>query len=139
MMFIKYNQTIKYLNKMKKSLSLIALFTLVLFLASCQKDDQTDIDEPTLGVESMDELETNPGFQWKTVQTYTLNVEVFTRGILEVVGENEAVYLKVKLMKRTPQSFKLTVPTYENSVKLKFKNQVKTVSLDSDVIEQKIF
>ncbi|HKK09577.1 MAG TPA: hypothetical protein VJ939_02015 [Bacteroidales bacterium] len=124
---------------MKNILVLIAASILVLFLASCQKDHQTDIDEPTLGVESMDELETNPGFQWKTEQTYTLNVEVFTRGMLEVVGENDAAYLKVKLMKRTPQSFKLTVPTYENSVKLKFKDQVKTVSLDSDVIDQKIF
>jgi len=122
---------------MKKIITYLAV--IVLFITvSCQKDMDTKPENTMSNVESMEDLDVNPAFQWKTEETYELTVEAFTRGMMEVTGQNGVVYLRVYLKKRTPETFKLTAPTYENSLQLNFKDRVKSISLDNQMIETQI-
>lgn len=122
---------------MKLKLFILAM-GLLLIGTSCQRDvDPTPQEQEE--VESMEDISPSDNFDWNTETTYQLTLETYTRGTFEVVGQNDAVYLRAVAQKRTPETFVFAVPTYETSVKVKLNDRDQTVTLDSEVLNVELF
>lgn len=116
---------------MKKHVILIALISLVAF-ASCKKD-RFPIDEPVVP-QTMEDLKVPSEFNWKTTKDISLTLTTPVRGIVEVTNEKGIAYQKAYLQPATPYTMKLTVPVYEQTVLLKFSNEVIPLQLTSHTL-----
>jgi hypothetical protein len=104
----------------------ILLFSIILLSTACSKKTTTDPD-PT-PPENMDNLEITSGFDWKTTKDFQLTVTAKTSNIVEVLSDEGKSYQSAFLTANLPHTMKVTVPTYETSVRLKYMG--KDVSLD---------
>ena len=122
-----------------KKLGFLILVGIVFILASCSKAPEVN-DNPTVvtdnptsttdnDVKTMNDLEVSPSFDWKTYRDVSFSVKGTNNSILEVVSSNGTVYQKAYLSKEQSFDIKVAIPTYENSVKLKYKGQEKTVDI----------
>lgn len=96
----------------------------MIVLTSCRKDRFEPI---TPG--SMEELKVPANFDWKTTRDYTITITAATAGLVEVANANGIAYQKAFLAAGTPYAMKLTLPTYEKSVKLKFQGKTADLNL----------
>ena len=106
------------------------LFTAVLaifFLSSCKKDR---FEEP-IAPQKMDEVRVPASFDWKTTKDIMVTFSTPTAGIVDVTNTQSVSYQKAFLIPGTDYTMKLTVPSYENSVKIRFNNEVSTLELSS--------
>ncbi len=83
----------------------------------------------------MDELEIPSDFNWKTIKDFQLTLTGYANSIVEVTSPQGTVYQKAFLTKNEPYSIKLTVPTYEKSIRLKYMGQIIELELASNEIE----
>ncbi len=124
-----------------KKLGFLILVGIVFILASCSKAPEVN-DNPTVvtdnptsttdnDVKTMNDLEVSPSFDWKTYRDVSFSVQGTDNSILEVVSSNGTVYQKAYLSKGQSFDIKVAIPTYENSVKLKYKGQEKTVDIST--------
>lgn len=105
----------------------IAFFLMIAFLASlysCRKDRF----EPTTPG-SMEELKVPANFDWKTTKDYTITFSAASAGMIEVANSNGIAYQRAFLVAGTPYAMKLTLPTFEKTVKLKFQGKTADLNL----------
>jgi hypothetical protein len=114
---------------MKKSI-LLSLVALVVILSSCKKDR---FDEPK-APEKMEELTVPASFDWKTTKDYSITLSAYTNGIAEVSNTADVVYQKAFLTSGQPYTMKLTVPSYEKTIRLKFMGKSQDIALGSPSI-----
>ncbi len=110
---------------MKKIAFLLAI-TLTVFFTSCKKD-RFDYNEPK--PENMEELTIPSSFDWKTTKDIQLTLTAQSNGIVEVTNSQGIAFQKAFLMPNQPYTMKLTVPSYEKTVKLKFLGQEASLEL----------
>jgi hypothetical protein len=110
-----------------KKLPIFILFLLI--LSSCAKDKPSD--NPTSIPTEMKELKVPSNFDWKTTKDITLNISAKNTGLVEVLSSKDEIYQKVFLTAEKTYVMKLTVPTYETTVKLVFSGQEKILELNS--------
>jgi|AntAceMinimDraft_16_1070373.scaffolds.fasta_scaffold02551_4 hypothetical protein len=104
----------------------IILFTIIglgLMFTSCRKDRI----EPTVPT-TMEKLAVPSNFNWKTTKDYQITLTGYTNGIAEVSNLSGTPYLKAYLATNQAYTTKLTVPTYEKQINIKFMG--KTVKID---------
>jgi hypothetical protein len=113
-----------------KKLILLSLIALVFVFSSCKKDR---FDEPK-APEKMEELAVPASFDWKTTKDYSVTLSAYTNGIVEVTNSAGAVYQKAFLSTGQPYTMKLTVPSYETTIRLKFMGKTQDIALSSSNI-----
>jgi len=115
-----------YVATMKK-----ILFSLILFLSlvSCRKDIPLDIDNSP---ETMEELQVPSSFDWKTTKDVQLTLTGNANGIVQVTSLNGVSYQKAFLSSNQAYIMKLTVPSYEKTVRLLFLGQQVTLELTAN-------
>lgn len=106
-------------------ISLTAVFT------SCKKD--RDIEKPSAPT-VMEELQVPSNFDWKTTRDIQLTLVANTNGIAEVTNMKGIAYQKAYLTSAVPYVMKLTLPTYEKNVGVKFMGQTQTIELTSSIL-----
>lgn len=86
------------------------------FLVSCKKDD---IQPPAKQKpQTMDELVASQNFNWKTTKVYYFNLSGGNDGIVKILSADGNVYHKGFMRANTNYSIKVTLPSYEKSVRL---------------------
>jgi hypothetical protein len=116
---------------MKKAIYL-TLISLVVLFTSCRKD----FDNPTPKVPAtMEDLKIPADFDWKTIKDIQLTLTGYANSIVEVTSPEGVVYQKSFLTRNEPYIMKLTVPTYERSLRLKYMGQNIELELSSGTIE----
>lgn len=115
---------------MKKIIFLSAIATII-FLSSCKKDRM--FDEPQ-APQTMEELTVPNSFDWKTTKEVNLTLTAQASGIVEVANSQLVAYQKAFLNPGSAYTMKLTVPSYEKNVKLRFLGQEVTIELTSTSI-----
>ena len=115
---------------------LLILLTSIILLSTACKKNTSDEQTPSTPL-SMDELEINAGFDWKTTNDYQLTITGNGNSIIEVTSNDNISYQKAFLITNVPYTMKLTVPAYEKSVKLKFMGQEVSLELESETLNYK--
>ncbi|HQO50841.1 MAG TPA: hypothetical protein PK939_10450 [Bacteroidales bacterium] len=93
---------------------LILFLILPAFFFSCRKDTpQADITP-----DKMDELVVPDSFNWKTTKSLQLEVTGHTSGIVVVANMGGIAYQKAYLTANLPYTMNLTLPSYEQKIRL---------------------
>ncbi|MGC8865161.1 MAG: hypothetical protein ACP5O2_05500 [Bacteroidales bacterium] len=110
---------------------LFVLAGLIISLASCQKDEAT---EPTLPQQpqTMKELQVPANFNWKTTRNLEVSLTAKSNGLVEILDAKGNAYQKAFLLANKPFVLKLTVPSAEKVLKIKFNGKVASVEITSD-------
>ncbi len=116
-----------------KTRNLLLILAVSFAFVSCRKD--RDIVEEPKAPETMEELQVPASFNWKTTKNISLTLTAPAAGIAEVGNTSGAVYMKAYLTANQPYTMKLTVPTYETAVKLRFGAKTADLPLSSDVLQ----
>lgn len=109
-----------------KKLLLISISILVV-LSSCKinpKDDDPQPNEP----QSMEDLNISSSFDWKTTTDYSLSLKSQSSNVVIVTSTDGTVYYQGFIKSGVTLETKLTLPSYEEKILLKFKGD--TVELD---------
>ncbi|MDP3441234.1 MAG: hypothetical protein Q8T08_00095 [Ignavibacteria bacterium] len=114
---------------MKKIIFLLA-FGLAIIMSSCKKD----IDDTPKAPATMEELTVPATFDWKTMKDVQLTITGYTNGITEVTNTAGVAYQKAYLTTNQPYVMKVTVPSYETKIQIKFMGQTKQFELSSSSI-----
>ncbi len=114
-----------------KKLLLLSIISLGLVFASCRKDFETD---PVTAPATMEDLKVPSDFNWKTTKDVNVTLKGGFNGLAEVVASNGVVYHRAFLRENVAYSVKLSVPTYEKSIRLRYMGQEVTVELDGSGI-----
>lgn len=116
---------------MKKTIYL-SLISLVVLFTSCRKD--LNEPKPTTPV-TMDELTVPSDFDWKTMTDFQLTITGPANGIISVASSTGSIYQKAFLTSNQAYTMKVTVPTYEKSVRLLYLGQDISLELTGTSME----
>lgn len=105
-------------------------FLLITIFSSCKKD----LTEPKATEASIENIAVPESFDWKTTKEYTMNLTSNSSGLLEVTNNEGIAYFRLFLSAGNPYSGKLTLPSYETKVILKFKGINTEIELTSQNI-----
>lgn len=120
-----------------KTFFLICVIGIILTLASCQKDQVSSLQAKPTAVAKTEQLKVASDFNWKTFKDVQITLTGSSNNIVEVVSANQTVYQKAFLAKDEPYTMKLTVPTYETSVRLLYMGKDVNLKLSSGNINYK--
>jgi ABC-type oligopeptide transport system substrate-binding subunit len=109
-----------------KKIAFILAITLTVLFSSCKKDRFDYVESKP---ENMGELTVPSSFDWKTTKDVQLTLTAPGNGIVEVNNSQGATFQRAFLMPNQPYEMKLTVPSYEKTVKLKFMGQEVSLEL----------
>lgn len=79
----------------------------------------------------MEELTVPASFDWKTTKDVQLTLSANANGIVEVMNASNISYQKAFLTPAQPYVMKLTIPSYEKSVKLRFQGKEASLEIGS--------
>mgnify|MGYP000353771548 CR=1 FL=1 len=115
---------------MKKTL--VLLFSIALLISACNRNQNEDPapETPT----SMEDLEVSQNFDWKTTQNYQLKITGTTSNIIKILSEDGVTYQSAFITANVTYNTKLTVPSYEKKIRLKYSGQEVILDLDSETI-----
>jgi len=117
-----------------KKLAILSAFAVMVAFSSCKKD----INEPTDQIpDSMENMVVPADFNWKTTKDYQLTLEATAMGIVEVNSLQNINFQKAYLQPNQAYTMKLTIPSYEKSIKLRFSGQEVTLELNSGNLNHK--
>jgi hypothetical protein len=109
-----------------KKITFLLIAAIALIFTSCKKDR---IDNPDNKPQTMEELQVPADFSWKTTKDFSLTLSASASGIVEVNNASGISYQKAYLSPGLAYTMKLTVPSYEKTIKLKFLGQEATLEL----------
>ncbi len=102
-----------------KNLKIISVLVIsVVILSSCRKDDI--LPPANQKPQTMNELVASPSFDWKTTRDYQFTINGFNNGLVKIVSASGVVYHQGFMKANTAYNVKLSLPTYEKSVRLLF-------------------
>lgn len=107
---------------MKKIAFLLIIVAMV--ATACRKDPV----EPKTP-ETMEQLKVPANFDWKTTRDYQFSFNASQNGLVQVMNSQNVVYQRAFLTAQQTYVMKLTLPTYEKSVKVSFAGKETTVNL----------
>lgn len=108
----------------------LILFFVASIMFACTKEDDM-IKAPSEG-KSFNELNVQSNFDWKTTRDYTITLKGYANSIVKIVSENnQTVYQSTMIKKDVDSSIKITLPSYEKSIRLKYMGQVILLPLNS--------
>ncbi|MBK9290357.1 MAG: hypothetical protein IPM52_01790 [Bacteroidetes bacterium] len=98
---------------MKKIMMLLILASVA--MTACRKD-RFEPNQP----KSMEDLKVPANFDWKTTKDYQISFTANQNGLVQVVNSQNVSYQRAYLTAQQPYIMKITLPTYEKSVIVKF-------------------
>ncbi len=104
----------------------IILFSFLLFTTACKKD--SPVDPNPVAPENMADMKVNANFDWKTTRDVQITMTGKVNNMVTVFSSEGDTYQKAFLKANQPYTMKLTIPSYETSVRLKYMGQ--DISLD---------
>ena len=117
-----------------KKLFILLISALFLF-ASCKKEKVNN--DSSENVNSMTELNISSDFNWKTTKDYQIKLTASNSSLVKVENGNGVVFQKAFLMANETYNMKLTLPSYQKTVHIKFLDEVNIVKLESSELECK--
>lgn len=109
---------------------LLILFFAAAVLFACSKEEDI-IKAPSEG-KAFTDLKVQSDFDWKTTRDYTIVLKGYANSIVKIVSENnQTVYQSAMIQKNVDSSIKITLPTYEKSIRLKYMGQDVLLPLSS--------
>ncbi len=121
----------KITNAMKRAFIFLVVLLSLAVLTSCQKDDIDDIDT----INNMEEITVPANFDWKTTRDIQITFTSNTNGIVEVLNSQNVPYQKVFLNPTQSYIMKLTLPSFETEIKLRFLGKESVVELGNGIIQ----
>ncbi len=115
---------------MKRFSSLLLIVTLLLTISSCQKDRNITSDK----LQAMEELTIPDNFNWKTTRDITIQFTASKTGIVELLNLYNVRYQQAFINEMGTYTMKLTLPSYEKKVKVKFGSQETELDITSDIL-----
>jgi len=97
-----------------------------LFLGACKSPSKSnqEANDPTSGnANTMESINVPSDFNWKTFTDYDLTIDSDVAGLIQVVSKKGTVYHRAYLSGKDAYTFILTVPAYENEVKLRHQGE----------------
>ncbi|HSW67955.1 MAG TPA: hypothetical protein VLH16_05210 [Bacteroidales bacterium] len=116
---------------MKRAFIFLVVLLSLAVLTSCQKDDIDDIDT----INNMEEITVPANFDWKTTRDIQITFTSNTNGIVEVLNSQNVPYQKVFLNPTQSYIMKLTLPSFETEIKLRFLGKESVVELGNGIIQ----
>ncbi len=104
---------------------------IVLIITSCKINPREDNPSPSVDP-TIEDLTVTNDFDWKTTSDYLLTLKGNYNNIVEVLSDDETVYQRAFLKAGVSYEMKLTVPSYEESVTLKYMGKIAKLDLTSD-------
>ena len=131
---------------MKKLIYLLVLTLTIIGVHSCQKPDDTQNPQTlskTSVVKSMNDLVVDPNFDWKTTKTLNVSVnlpESAKQNKLYILSQDGkcTYFVGYSADKSIHLKTRITIPTYENMVKLKIGDKDETSSVLVGVDDQSL-
>lgn len=111
---------------MKKLLFFIVAASLL--LASCNRDRYKEQHEVDLN-NSTQQLSVPQDFDWKTSTDHTITIKSASAGMLDVTNSDGKVYQQAYIHADKAFEMKLTVPTWEKSLQVKFRGKKQPLEL----------
>ena len=115
-----------------KKITLLLTIGLALAFTSCKKDK---VEDPISKPNTMEELQIPASFNWKTTKDISLTLSGNANGLVEVTNSAGVAYQKAYLSSGVAYTMKLTVPSYEKTVQLRFLGQTASLELTTDVMQ----
>ncbi len=113
-------------------LASLGLIAATFSLTACKKDI---VEEPETKPLTMEAMDIPVGFNWQTQSNYFLMLKATESGVVEVLNQDNIPYQKAYLTANQPYDMKLTVPGFEEVVKLRFRGTEASLSLDAQNLE----
>lgn len=123
--------------KAQYRLWILMMIILPLFLGACKSPNKSnpETEVPTSGnATTMESIDVPSDFNWKTFTDYDLTIDSEVAGLIQVVSKKGIVYHRAYLSGNDAYSFILTVPTYENEVKLRHQGEEVLMDLSSKTL-----
>lgn len=119
---------------MKTKFLLFGLMFIVFLATSCKKDDiePAVIQKP----QTMNELVASPTFNWKTTKDYQFTITGKHDAVVKVLSSNGVVYYKGFIKANIAYNFSLTLPSYENAVRINYFGKTIECNLSQTKINQ---
>jgi hypothetical protein len=111
-----------------KNYILILIASFALIITSCKKEID---NEPVENPQDIQELVVPLDFDWKTTAEFQLTLSGPTNGLIEVTNAEGFAYQKAFLTANQTYTTKLTVPTFEKKVTLKYAGQEVILDLNA--------
>jgi hypothetical protein len=115
-----------------KKIALLLTIGFALTFTSCKKDK---VENPVSKPNTMEELQVPASFNWKTTKDISLTLTGNGNGLVEVANATGVAYQKAYLSSGVAYTMKLTVPSYEKTVQLKFLGQTASLELTANVLQ----
>jgi len=132
---IKFDIVLQYSVKTLKKIHMkkfIIISVLFLFFSACKKDKVVD-PTPTTPT-SMEDLVVAPNFDWKTTRDIQITVTGKVNSIIDVLTVDGVSYQKAFITANKPYIIKLSIPSYEKTVKLSYLGNIVSVELGNGTI-----
>ncbi|KAF0129834.1 MAG: hypothetical protein FD155_2078 [Bacteroidetes bacterium] len=111
-----------------KNLFIFIILSVVFF--SCRKDTP----QPDTTPDKMEELVVPDNFNWKTTKSFQLELTGSSSGIVIVANQDGIPYQKAYLSTNLAYMMKITVPAYEQNIRLLFAGKDVTLELTSEYL-----
>lgn len=102
------------------------LILAVLAMTSCKKDRF----EPKTP-DTMEQLQVPANFDWKTTRDYQITFNPVQSGLVQVVNNNNVVYQRAFLITQQSYVMKLTLPSFEKAIVVRFGGKDSALNLNS--------
>ncbi len=105
----------------------------LIILASCKKEEKVAPTPQTPA--TMDQLQVPSDFQWRTTGEYMLTLSGPVTSLVEAVSESGVVYQRAYIIKGKPLVMKLSLPSYEKVVYIRYLGQNVEIKLTAPALQ----
>lgn len=116
-----------------KKIVFLLLGTLILFSA-CRKEIVKKVITPD-NITSMDDLSISSDFNWKTTKDYQITFTATNSNLVKVENNNGVLFQSAFLKANETYKMKLNLPSYQETIHLKFLNEDVLMKLDNSELE----
>ena len=114
---------------MKKSLSSLALVSLMVIASSCTKESRISDEKPDFtNAETTHEIDVPDSFDWKTVNEVEVVIKPSQSGVMEIRDEEQNLYQKAFVKAGESFTTVISVPLALNSVDLYLNGKSESIS-----------
>lgn len=118
---------------MKKLIGILVILTFA--ITACEKKwDKVEPQTAEDTIKTIEDLNVEDGFDWKTTQDIMVEVEGSADKVLQLKSLQGDTYLKAMMNADNKYSTKLTLPSYTKEVTLAFNGKIETVPIVNNKI-----
>ncbi len=105
---------------------------LALITVSCKKEIKENPIQPVLT--EIESLTISPDFNWKTTKEYQISLKASQDDLVEITNKDGISYQKVFVRANKVYMMKLSLPSFEEFVNVKYKGQIIKLELNAAIL-----